>query len=193
MNKLALSALAATAMMTLPAFAQAPAAPATNPGAAMTLPQSQVANLWRASKLDGVNIYNNANEKIGEISDVLIDHNGKAMAIVVDVGGFLGMGEHRVALKFEDVKFSDAPRSGTAATTGTDRDRAATTTTGAAQRDATAPAGAPPSAVSTADRDRARDRDRTTAGAGNRMYPDHAIVNMTKDQLKALPQISYPR
>jgi sporulation protein YlmC with PRC-barrel domain len=184
MNKLALSALAATAMMTLPAFAQAPAAPANNPGAAMTLQQNQVANLWRASKLDGVNIYNNANEKIGEISDVLIDHNGKAMAIVVDVGGFLGMGEHRVAQKFEDVKFSDAPMNASTARTTAPATTTTTTTTTGAVVDRNAPAGAPPSTVSTASNVNAR---------ANRMYPDHAVLNMTKDQLKALPQISYTR
>jgi sporulation protein YlmC with PRC-barrel domain len=182
MNKLALSAFAATAMMTLPAFAQAPAAPATAPGAAMTLQQNQVTNLWRASKMDGVDIYNNANEKIGEISDVLLDRNGKAMAIVVDVGGFLGMGENRVALKFEDVKFSDTPMS--ASTARTTAPATTTTTTGAGV-DRNAPAGAPPSStVSTASNVDAR---------ANRMYPDHAIVNMTKDQLKALPKISYTR
>jgi sporulation protein YlmC with PRC-barrel domain len=177
MNKLALSAFAATAMLTMPAFAQAPAA---NNGAAMTLQQNQISNLWRASKLDGVNVYNNANEKIGEIGDVLLDHNGKAMAIVVDVGGFLGMGEHRVALKFEDVKFSDAPmNASTARTTST---TTTTTTTGTA---ANAPAGAPPTTVSTS--------SNNASAANNRMYPDHAILNMTKDQLKALPQISYSR
>jgi sporulation protein YlmC with PRC-barrel domain len=150
----------------------------------MTLQQNQISNLWRASKLDGVNIYNNANEKIGEIGDVLLDHNGKAMAIVVDVGGFLGMGEHRVALKFEDVKFSDAPMNASSARTTAPATTTTTTTTTGAAVDRNAPAGAPPSTVSTASNANA---------ASNRMYPDHAILNMTKDQLKALPQISYSR
>src|SRR3954452_14895676 len=151
MNKLAPSAFAATALMTWPALAQAPAtnppanSGAANPGAAMTLQQNQISNLWRASKLDGVNVYNNNNEKIGEIGDVLIDHNGKAMAVVVDVGGFLGMGEHRVALKFEDVKFSDAPMSNSTAarTTNNTMNTATTTTTTGAAVDRNAPAGAP--------------------------------------------------
>lgn len=181
MNKLTLSALAATTLFAMPALAQnaQPAPPANQPGASSAMTEQQVANLWRASKLDGVDIYNNNNEKIGEIDDVLMDKSGKAMAVVVDVGGFLGIGTHRVALKFEDVKFSDAPRSTTtSANTG-----AATTTTSA---DRTAPAGAPPTNVSTTDRDR-------TASTSKRMYPDHAVINMTKDQLKALPQISYSR
>lgn len=189
MNKLALSAFAATALVAMPAFAQAPAmtSPAASTGAAMTLQQSQIANLWRASKLDGVDIYNNANERVGEISDVLMDRNGRAMAIVVDAGGFLGMGEHRVALRFEDVKFSDMPMSTASAArqTTTSGATTTTTTTTGAMADRTAPVGAPPSTVSTGS---------GAAGAvGNRMYPDHAIVNLTKDQMKALPQISYPR
>jgi sporulation protein YlmC with PRC-barrel domain len=154
----------------------------------MTLQQNQISNLWRASKLDGVNIYNNANEKIGEIGDVLLDHNGKAMAIVVDVGGFLGMGEHRVALKFEDVKFSDAPmgNANAAARTTSNTVNNATNTTSTTTT-TTAPAGAPPSTVSTAS------NNNNNNATKNNMYPDHAVLNMTKDQLKALPQISYSR
>jgi sporulation protein YlmC with PRC-barrel domain len=150
MNKFAISAIAATAaVMTLPAYAQAPAMPPATP---MVLQQSQIATLWRASKLDDVNVYNTANEKVGEIDDVLIDKTGKAMAVVIDVGGFLGMGEHRVALKFADVTFSDTPRI-----------KAAASATGSTMNAATKA----------------------------KMYPDHAVLNMTKDQLKALPQVSY--
>jgi hypothetical protein len=55
------------------------------------------ADIWRASKLDGVEIYNDQNEKIGDISDVLIGRNGKVRAVVIGVGGFLGIGERNVA------------------------------------------------------------------------------------------------
>lgn len=52
----------------------------------------------RASKLIGTNVYNLNNEGIGEVSDLVID-NGKAIkAVIVDVGGFLGMGERSVAI-----------------------------------------------------------------------------------------------
>ena len=37
-------------------------------------------------------VVNEANEKIGDINDVLIDSNGKVAAVIVGVGGFLGMG-----------------------------------------------------------------------------------------------------
>ncbi len=183
MKKLALGCVSAL-FLTAPALAQTTAPnPAMSQSATQAMTNDQIAMLWRASKLDGVNIYNNANEKIGDIDDVLIDHNGKAMAIVVDVGGFLGIGTHRVALKFEDVKFNDMPRSSASNPTNAN-DRTAATSTGAANRPVTG------TNVSS-------DSDRSSAGtsarASNRMYPDHAILNMTKDQLKALPQVSYSR
>jgi hypothetical protein len=51
---------------------------------------------WRASKLIGLNVYNEQNEKLGGINEVLLDKSGKATGVVIGVGGFLGMGEHDV-------------------------------------------------------------------------------------------------
>ena len=61
---------------------------------------------WRASKLMGANVTNSANETIGDINDVLIDGNGKVAAIVIGVGGFLGMGERHAAVSFGSLKLS---------------------------------------------------------------------------------------
>src|SRR3954470_18927046 len=44
---------------------------------------------WRASKLEGLNVYNTNDEKIGDISELIVDTNGKIQAVVVGVGGFL--------------------------------------------------------------------------------------------------------
>ncbi len=186
MNKLALGCMSAL-LLTAPVYAQSNVAPA--PGLsgvqnAQALSNQQINNLWRASKLDGVNIYNNGNEKIGEIDDVLIDHSGKSIAVVVDVGGFLGIGTHRVALKFEDVKFNDMPRNASASNPSNANDRAASTTTGGTTR---------PSTGTNVSADSDRSSSSAQANASNRMYPDHATLNMTKDQLKALPQVSYRR
>jgi hypothetical protein len=52
----------------------------------------------RASDLIGLNVYNPNNESIGEIADLIIDDGKNLRAIVLDVGGFLGIGEHRVAV-----------------------------------------------------------------------------------------------
>ena len=69
------------------------------------------AGQWRASKLDGLDVYNTNNEKIGDISELILDRGGKIEAIVIGVGGFLGMGEHQVAVPFDKVQWVDQPRS----------------------------------------------------------------------------------
>lgn len=55
---------------------------------------------WRASKLMGVKVTNAANETIGDINEILIDKSGKVAAVVIGVGGFLGMGERHAAVAF---------------------------------------------------------------------------------------------
>lgn len=49
------------------------------------------------------NVYDPAEQKIGEITDVLVDKDGKIGAFIVSVGGFLGMGEKHVAVPFSAV------------------------------------------------------------------------------------------
>jgi hypothetical protein len=41
---------------------------------------------WSASKLSGVNVYNEANGNVGEISDVIIESNGKVRGLVLEAG-----------------------------------------------------------------------------------------------------------
>jgi sporulation protein YlmC with PRC-barrel domain len=57
-----------------------------------------------ASKVVGVNVVNNANDTVGEISEVLLDDSGKVSGVVVDVGGFLGLGSHPVKLAWKEIK-----------------------------------------------------------------------------------------
>jgi sporulation protein YlmC with PRC-barrel domain len=52
----------------------------------------------RASDLIGLDVYNTNNESIGEIDDLILDDGDTIRAIVLDVGGFLGIGERRVAV-----------------------------------------------------------------------------------------------
>jgi sporulation protein YlmC with PRC-barrel domain len=101
---------------------------------------------WRASKVVGVNVYNEQNEKIGDISDVIIDSSGKVDGAVISVGGFLGMGEHNVMLPMNKIKFSN---------------EAGKTTTG------------------------------STSSGSKQWYPDRAVVNANKDQLKAMAEFKY--
>jgi len=48
-------------------------------------------------------VYDPLEKKIGEISDVLVDKDGKISAFIVSVGGFLGMGEKHVAVPFDNI------------------------------------------------------------------------------------------
>ena len=50
------------------------------------------------------NVYDPSDNKIGEIMDVLVSPDGKATALIVGVGGFLGAGEKDVAVPFSAVK-----------------------------------------------------------------------------------------
>ena len=50
------------------------------------------------------NVYDPQDNKIGEIMDVLVDREGKAVALIIGVGGFLGAGEKDVAVLFHSVQ-----------------------------------------------------------------------------------------
>jgi sporulation protein YlmC with PRC-barrel domain len=50
------------------------------------------------------NVYDPSDNKIGEIVDVLVDREGKATALIIGVGGFLGIGEKDVAVPFNAVQ-----------------------------------------------------------------------------------------
>lgn len=67
------------------------------------------ANGAHASHLIGADVQTANNEDIGDVNDLIIGSNGQVMAIVVSVGGFLGMGEKDVAIGWDHIK-----RSGTA-------------------------------------------------------------------------------
>ena len=64
---------------------------------------------WRASKVVGLNVYNEKNENVGSINDLLMDKSGGIKAAVISVGGFLGMGARLVAVPFDKIKFSSEP------------------------------------------------------------------------------------
>jgi sporulation protein YlmC with PRC-barrel domain len=102
------------------AYAQTttPAPPsATSPSTATTGPSGDVKfyshqpSEMRASKLIGTNVRNNANESVGEINELILDKDGKVAAVVVGVGGFLGMGEREVALDFKSLNVKYDPNA----------------------------------------------------------------------------------
>jgi sporulation protein YlmC with PRC-barrel domain len=60
-----------------------------------------------ASEVIGLDVRNVNHDSIGEISQLVIDKNGKVSGVVVDVGGFLGIGTHPVLLQWKQVKLTD--------------------------------------------------------------------------------------
>jgi hypothetical protein len=75
-------------------------------------------SLWRASKLLGVTVYGPENKRDGDITDVLLDHDGKTVYVVIGVGGFLGLGQKDVALPYDQVRFTDQPMPGASGSDG---------------------------------------------------------------------------
>ena len=53
---------------------------------------------YRATKLIGQEVYNESGQKIGKIGDLVIAPDGTLSVAVIDVGGFVGIGKHRVAI-----------------------------------------------------------------------------------------------
>ena len=57
-----------------------------------------IAKGWRASKLLRASVYNDSDQKIGKIGDLIVAPDGSLSVAIINVGGFLGMGRHHVAI-----------------------------------------------------------------------------------------------
>src|SRR4051812_17980058 len=60
-----------------------------------------------ANKMIGRDVYNSAGDKVGEVESALIDNDGKVRYVIVGVGGFLGLGERDVALRWDQLTMAD--------------------------------------------------------------------------------------
>lgn len=69
-------------------------------------PQS-LASGYRTSKVVGSNVYNEANETVGTIDDLIVTPNEKVPFAVLSVGGFLGMGNKFVVVPFSSLHVKD--------------------------------------------------------------------------------------
>jgi hypothetical protein len=104
------------------ADATKPAADATKPAADATKPSpmttttatpdtttvfyvpDNMSSNWMASNYVGHTVYGPNNEKLGKITDLILDSDGQAVAAIIGVGGFLGIGEKDVAVSFKALK-----------------------------------------------------------------------------------------
>jgi len=169
------SALLATA-----AFAQSPSTTTTTAPAAAPAAASDTTfnGNWRTSKVVGLNVYNEANESLGSINDLLTDKEGNIKAVVIGVGGFLGVGERLIAVPFDKIKFVNEPVQTSAAASGGSMSKSSGTSSGMTTGAATSGGSAGGAAA--------------TPPKQNPWYPDHAVMSgASKDQLKAMPEFKY--
>ncbi len=170
------SALLATA-----AFAQSPNTSSTTAPAATATPAPAAADTtfngnWRTSKVVGLNVYNEANESLGSINDLLTDKEGNIKAVVIGVGGFLGVGERLIAVPYDKVKFVNEPVQTSAAASGGSAGMTKSTSTSSGMTTGAATSGGAAA----------------TPPKQNPWYPDHAVISgASKDQLKAMPEFKY--
>jgi hypothetical protein len=90
-----------------------------------------------------------------------------------------GLGEHYVAVAFDKLKWVDQPVSSTTASTTS------------APANAPATISVPHGTTRTTTGVATTTTTTTTTSASKRWYPDHAVYNATKDELKALPEFKY--
>jgi len=171
------AAVVGLALLAGPALAQSTNNATSSSTANSTQEQNaSTMNLWQGSKLIGLNVYDLQNQKIGDIKELLLDNDGKIGQVAIGVGGLLGMGEHDVAVKWTDLKFSDQPVPSATTSSNTSTN----TISGGAARTTGSGTSMSLSASS-------------TASTTKKNYPDHAVLNATKDQLKAMPQFNYSK
>lgn len=101
---LAVLAMAA-ALQAAPVLAQAP-------DAKVAFVKTQQADDWLASNIIGEDVRNRSDEVIGDINDILFASDGRIAAVVIGVGGFVGLGEKDVAVPYESLAIT-AGKDGT--------------------------------------------------------------------------------
>lgn len=85
-----------------PLMAQSP--PQT--AALIKLDTTKLASGYRASKIIGGVVINEANETVGKVDELLIGPDGRTPYAVLSVGGFLGLGDRLVVVPYESLKMA---------------------------------------------------------------------------------------
>lgn len=102
---LATAAAVAAAALAAPVFVLAQGTPQTVQLTKVDV--VKVATGYRASKVIGSSVVNDANDTIGTVDDIIIGEDGTTPFVVLSVGGFLGMGSKLVVLPYQQLKTMD--------------------------------------------------------------------------------------
>lgn len=178
---------------------------ATTAGPFVTVPGY---GAWRVSDLEGKSVYTVGGEDIGEISDILVSQDGSVNAVIVGVGGFLGINEKDVAVDMSALQLgpgmtqdqaneaaaNSAPvPGGTTASTNNSAQPAPSTNTqkgtamGSLQPNtAAAPNPAAP-ATGNGQMAAAVDGQSNAAKIGEDGLPQRIVLNVTREQLEQAP------
>ncbi len=131
---------------------------------------SDAGRLWSVNDLKGKDVYGIEGDSIGSVSDVLIKQGG-VTAVVIDVGGFLGIGSKSVAVDMSTLQVGPE--------------------TSQAEADRTAQVVADLKAVKEDGADAAlkkNDASDEKTVIGDDGLPDRIVLNVTRDQLEAAPE-----
>ncbi|WP_370320417.1 PRC-barrel domain-containing protein [Oricola sp.] len=69
-------------------------------------------NQFRSTKLVGHTVVNSQDETLGDINDLIISSEGDFEGVIIGVGGFLGIGEKNVGVRFQDLTISENVEAG---------------------------------------------------------------------------------
>jgi sporulation protein YlmC with PRC-barrel domain len=107
-----------------PSASTLPSAPSVTitASSSQTFIDQQGDNQYLASNIMGKAVVNSAGDKIGSVKDILFDDQGKMTAVIIGVGGFLGIGEKSVAISFDMVKPSKDANGNLILTASLDKD-----------------------------------------------------------------------
>lgn len=147
--------------------------------------QQQQSGQMMASKLIGTSVVSQDNESIGDVNDVLLARDGRAVGIVVGVGGFLGIGEKSVAIPFDRVEFTSRSQGQSAdtSTTGSGASNLASSNTSGSASTTGGSGAANQSNPSTTGSTNAS----TGSSSSSSSEPDRIMVKMTKNDLQQAP------
>jgi sporulation protein YlmC with PRC-barrel domain len=158
----------------------------------VTVPET---GAWRVSDLQGKAVYDSEGTSIGDIKDVLVSQNGSVNAVIIGVGGFLGIGEKNVAVNMSALQLGpgDTQAKADAVTTAMPKSDATGSVTadnpampGQTTMDATGTMASPPAAPA-APGDVVATDNPNAAKIGDDALPDRIILNVTRQQLEDAP------